>query len=89
MRDRRSWFVDQGWSDEGLEFGKLERKAQHATERSEVECGACSGGFPNSAHRGWSRGFRGFDGRLIDMGWSQIAEALVGPPVVVADEPFI
>jgi hypothetical protein len=57
--------LDQGWSGEVLEFGKLERKAQHATERSGVECGAWSGGFPNSPRRGgagelgFSCGFRG------------------------------
>lgn len=32
--------LDQAWSGEGLEFGLLERKAQHATERSGVQCGA-------------------------------------------------
>ena len=36
--------LDQGWSGEGLEIGKLERRAAHATERSAVECGDRSGG---------------------------------------------
>jgi hypothetical protein len=42
----------QGWNGEGLEFGLPERKAQHATERSGVECCAWSGGSPNSPRRG-------------------------------------
>ncbi len=53
--DRRSWIFDQGWSGEGFEFGLLERKAKHATERSAVECGAWSGGSPNSPRRGLGR----------------------------------
>jgi hypothetical protein len=56
--------LDQGWSGEVLEFGKLERKAQHATERSGVECGverrlpkfAAPGG---AGELGVSCGFRG------------------------------
>jgi len=32
--------LDQAWIGEGLEFGLPERKAQHVTERSGVECGA-------------------------------------------------
>jgi hypothetical protein len=51
-RDRRSWIGDQGWSGGGLDFGKLEWKAQHATERSGVKCGAWNGGFPKSPRRG-------------------------------------
>ena len=51
-RDRRSWFGDQGWSGGELDFGKPEWKAQHATERSGVKCGAWNGGFPKSPRRG-------------------------------------
>lgn len=44
--------TDQGWSGEGLENGKPERRAEHATKRSEVECEDRSGGFPFSPRRG-------------------------------------
>ena len=36
-RGRRSWIGDQGWSGGGLDFGKPEWKAQHATECSGVK----------------------------------------------------
>ena len=41
-----------GFSSEGIEFWKLEWKAQHATERSGVKCGAWNGSFQNSPRRG-------------------------------------
>jgi hypothetical protein len=50
--DRRVWILNQGWSGEGLEIGKPERRAEHATKRSEVECEDRSGGFPISSRQG-------------------------------------
>ena len=87
--------LGQGGSGGGLEFGQRERKAQHATERSGVKCGAWSGGCPNSPRRGglgslgFSCCFRGCGWRLIDHGRRRIAEPLMGPPVVVAVEPVL
>jgi len=88
--DSRSWILDQGWSGEGLENGKLKRRDEHATERSAVECEDRSGGFPFSPRRGAGSCCFGFWGlRLIDMRWSEVREILVRPPVVVALEPFM
>ncbi len=44
--------MDQVWSGQGLEIGKTERRAEHATKRSEVECEDRSGGFPISPRQG-------------------------------------
>jgi len=40
--DHGSWIKD----GVALKIGKPERRAEHATERSEVECEDRSGGFP-------------------------------------------
>ena len=44
----------QEWSGEGLAFGKLEWKAEHATERSGVKCAAWNGCFPKASQWGMS-----------------------------------
>ena len=44
--------MGQEWSGEDLAFGKLEWKAEHATERSGVKCAAWNGGFPKASQWG-------------------------------------
>lgn len=56
-----------------------------------MECGAWSGGCPNSPAGGRSCRFRGCLGLLpglVDHGWGEVAKRLVGSPRVVALEPF-
>jgi len=81
----------------GCDFWKLERKAEQATERSGVGCGAWSGGFQkswrNSAGSCGQENIR-FHGLLRGLGLvvvddvrREVPERLVGPPGVVAVEP--
>src|SRR6478735_12803209 len=69
----------------GTRIWEAGAEGKHATERSGVQCAAWSGGFPNSPRRG-ACGCP-VDG-LIDHGGRQVAQRLMGPPVVVAAEPI-
>jgi hypothetical protein len=81
----------------GCDFWKLEWKAEQATERSGVGCGAWSGGFQKSwQNSAGSRGDesiglrglrRGFGPALADDLRGEVGEGLVGPPGFVALEP--
>ena len=81
----------------GCDFWKLERKAEQATERSGVGCGAWSGGFQkswqNSAGSGGHESIglhgllRGLGLVVVDDVRREVSERLVGPPGVVAVEP--
>jgi hypothetical protein len=50
--DKGSSMLYQGWSGVWGEIGKAERRAEHSTKRSEVECEDRSGAFPISSRQG-------------------------------------